>query len=182
MVLRFCALQKAQAIGWQITRGGLRLCFTATATWVPPWGMGKGSEVPCWHSHVARTWPWKAKGLDRLFKHRLLDLIYNTIPTCGDARFCSEFVLKLAYQQLKNWFALNTHSNAHNTLMDKAIARNWLWCFSSLRPELIGSEGFNQSRTETRLGRLLLGEYGLRVDEYTPNDRLFVTELRSSSH
>lgn len=41
---------------------------------------------------------------------------------------------------------------------------------------------FNQSRTKTGLRRILIGKDGLRVNEYTLKDRLFMTKLRSSLH
>lgn len=92
-----------------------------------------------------------AKLLDRPFKHGLQELIYNTIPSYRFPKICYELVLEQAHQQFKSWLALNTHSNAHITAMNIAIARAWLWCFSSLHSEWPKTEGFKRVGPETSL-------------------------------
>lgn len=120
--------------------------------------------------------------LDKPITHRLLELVYTTIPAYGHMRLCSELVLEQAHTQFKRWLVLNTHTNAHITAMEKAIGRDWMWRLACLHRTW--NEGSQTDRRQAELGiiRLVVGELGVKTDLTTSAGERYREDVRQAVH
>ena len=120
------------------------------------------------------------KRLDKPITHRLLEVVFHTVPLYGHARLCSEMVCEHTHTQFKSWLSKSTHQDVHLVAMEKAIARDWLWRLSSLTR--LWNEGSQLERDQAEVGvlRLVLGEAGLHVNRTAKDGAKVLEYLRKA--
>jgi len=104
-------------------------------------------------------------GLDKPNAHRLLELVFHTIPTFGHARNCTEMVLESLHQVFKKWLPKSTHQNCHISAVERALSCDWAGRVYTLFR--IWESGTSRERAccEVGLRRLLVGEEMMLMDE-----------------
>lgn len=117
-----------------------------------------------------------ARRIEKPNIHRLLELVYHTVPQSHHAKFVAEMVLDSFHQQFKSTLTRNSSKIAHVSAMYMCLSNDWFTRLSEILP--LDNEGYNTEFKERYMKGMLCIFFG-RCYGIIYDDKSWAGNIRS---